>query len=146
MLNNVVLIGRMAADPELRKTQTGVSVLSFTLAVQRNFADADGNRATDWIDCVAWRQTADFISRYFKKGNQIAVEGSLMTRTYQDKDGNNRKAVEVQINHAYFVESKNQQGAPAAPATPNIVDFSQNSDKFDDFEDFDFSNSDDLPF
>ena len=106
MLNNVVLMGRLTADPELRHTSNGVAVTSFTLAVNRSYAKAGTERVTDFIDIVAWRNTAEFVAKYFTKGQLVAVEGSIQTRTYQDKDGNNRKAFEVVANNVHFAEAK----------------------------------------
>lgn len=108
MLNIVALQGRLAADPEQRTTQNGTTVTNFTLAVDR--FSKDGNRQTDWIDCVAWRNTAEFISKYFSKGKMIALDGTLQTRSYE-KDGVKRKAVEVVVNNANFCESKGDSKA-----------------------------------
>ena len=106
-MNVVCLVGRLTADPELRQTPNGTNVCSFSVAVNRAFANANGERQADFINCVAWRQTADFIARYFRKGQNIGLNGTIQTRTYQDKDtGKNRTAFEVVINNAYFVESK----------------------------------------
>lgn len=106
-MNVVCLMGRLTADPELRQTPNGISVCSFSVAVNRAYSGRNGERQADFINCVAWRQTAEFISRYFKKGNMIGLNGSIQTRTYQDKDtGKNRTAFEVIINNAYFAESK----------------------------------------
>lgn len=107
MLNCAILMGRLTADPELRQTPNGISVVTFTLAVNRNFGAKGAERQTDFIDIVAWRSTAEFVSRYFRKGQLVAVEGSIQTRTYQDKQGNNRKAFEVVANQVHFAESKN---------------------------------------
>ena len=106
-MNVVCLVGRLTADPELRQTPNGTNVCSFSVAVNRAYSGANGERQTDFINCVAWRQTAEFISRYFRKGQNIGLNGSIQTRTYQDKDtGKNRTAFDVVINNAYFVESK----------------------------------------
>lgn len=105
MLNSVNLQGRLVADPELRKTPNGVSVTSFRIAVNRTY----DREQTDWIDIVAWRQTADFVCKYFQKGNAIIVEGSIQTRNYEDKNGNKRTAVEVLADQVHFSESKNGQ-------------------------------------
>ncbi|MBR1765075.1 MAG: single-stranded DNA-binding protein [Ruminococcus sp.] len=110
MLNKVILMGRITHDLELRQTPNGVSVLSFSVAVDRNYARQGEDRQTDFIDCVAWRQTGEFISRYFGKGRMIAIEGTLQTRNYQDKNGNNRKAVEVVVDNASFTGEPRQQG------------------------------------
>ncbi|MBQ5782526.1 MAG: single-stranded DNA-binding protein [Oscillospiraceae bacterium] len=106
-MNVVCLVGRLTADPELRQTPNGINVCSFSVAVNRAFSNANGERQADFINCVAWRQTAEFITRYFRKGQNIGLNGTIQTRTYQDKDtGKNRTAFEVVINNAYFVESK----------------------------------------
>ena len=102
MLNRVVLMGNLTADPELHQTQNGVSVLSFTIAVGRRFTDSSGERKADFIHCVAWRQTAEFVSRYFSKGQMIAVDGTLQSRNYVDKNGNNRNAIEVIVENVSF--------------------------------------------
>ena len=99
MLNRVILMGRLTADPELRKTASDLSVTSFTLAVDRNYGKG-ADRQTDFINCVAWRQTAEFISRYFSKGRLMAVEGSIQVRNYTDKNANKRQAVEVLVDQA----------------------------------------------
>lgn len=106
MLNKAILIGRFTRDPELRSTPQGVSTCSFSLAVDRNFVRQGEERKADFINCVAWRTTAEFISRYFHKGNLVAVEGSIQTRSWDDQDGKKRYATEVIVNQAYFVESK----------------------------------------
>ncbi len=116
MLNNVTIMGRLAAQPEVRTTTSGISVCSFTVACNRNFAKSGEEAATDWIDCVAWRQNAEFISKYFNKGSMIVVVGSLQTRTYEDKNGNKRKATEVVVNQSYFGESKRDSAQQAQPA------------------------------
>lgn len=108
MLNKVILMGRFAADPELRHTQSGTPVASFRLAVDRDFKDKDGSRQTDWLDCVAWRGTAEFISRYFSKGRLVVVEGSLQTRNWTDKEGNKRVSVETIVSSAWFADSKKE--------------------------------------
>lgn len=148
MINNVVLMGRLVADPELRTTPTGVSVTSFAIAVERSYAKQGEDRTADFIDIVAWRQSADFITRYFRKGSMIAIEGSLQTRTYTDKDGNKRKAVEVLVNRASFCGSKNETGTAGAsrfdtPASANAGAAYANAGA-DDFESI--VDEDDLPF
>ena len=105
MLNHITIMGRLTKDPELRKTQSGVSVVSFTVAVDRDFKNGD-EKVTDFIDCTAWRGTADFISKYFGKGRMIVVDGSLNSRKWQDNDGNNRVSWEVQAQNVYFADSK----------------------------------------
>ncbi|MBR2590022.1 MAG: single-stranded DNA-binding protein [Clostridia bacterium] len=147
MLNNISVMGRLTADPEVRQTPNGVSVCSFTIANDKDFK-RDGD-APNWIDCVAWRNNAEFIGKYFKKGSLIVVTGSLQTRQYQDKNGNNRKATEIVVNQQYFAESKRaaeenqaggyaapaQQAAPAAPVTyasADASDFTVTGDAEDD--------------
>lgn len=106
MLNKVVLMGRFTKDPELRATGTGTSVVSFALAVDRDFKGQNGERETDFINCVAWRNTAEFISRYFKKGSMAALEGSIQTRSWDNNEGKKSFATEVIVNNIYFGESK----------------------------------------
>ena len=107
MLNKIFLMGRLARDPELRRTQSGTPVVSFRLAVDRDFkAKATGERSTDWIDVVAWRQTAEFVSRYFTKGRMAVVEGRLQMRDWTDKEGNKRTSAEVVADNVYFGDSK----------------------------------------
>ena len=108
MINNVTLMGRLTAAPELKTTRSGgQSVTAFTLAVERRYQTKDGEKITDFINCVAWRNTAEFISKYFKKGDPIVVVGEIQTRKYQDKHGNSRIAVEVIIDYARFVPTNN---------------------------------------
>ena len=102
MLNQIVIMGRLTAAPELRRTQDGKAVVSFSLAVERDFKDKDGNRETDFIDVVAWRQTAEFVSRYFDKGSMAVVSGRLQIRPWTDKDGNKRRSAEIVADHVYF--------------------------------------------
>jgi len=109
-MNNVVLMGRLARDPELRHTQSGLPVVSFTVAVDRRFNKETNERQADFIDCVAWRGTAEFVSKYFAKGRMIAVQGRLQVREWQDKDGNRRWSTEVQADNVYFTGSKQDSG------------------------------------
>lgn len=114
MLNQISIQGRLARDPELRRTQSGKAVTSFSIACSRDF----GSKETDWIDCVSWEKTAEFVNSYFKKGSAIILTGRLQTRAYEDKSGSKRKATEVIAEHVYFGESKagaaqTAQGAPA---------------------------------
>ena len=111
MLNVVAIMGRLVADPELRTTQSGINVVSFRIACDRNFARQGEQRQADFIDIVAWRQQAEFVSKYFQKGSLIAIEGSLQTRQYQDKNGNNRTAVEVVANNISFAGPKSSMAA-----------------------------------
>ena len=118
-MNVVCLVGRLTSAPELRQTPNGTNVCAFSVAVNRQFTDANGERQTDFINCVAWRQTAEFISRYFRKGQNIGLNGSIQTRPYKDKDtGKNRTAFEVIISNAYFVESK-KTSSDNEPETDN---------------------------
>ena len=106
MLNHIVIMGRLTRDPELRHTQSGIAVASFTVAVDRDYSSRDsGERQTDFINCVAWRSTGEFISKYFTKGSMIIVAGRLQVRSYTDKDGNNRTAYEIVAENVYFGES-----------------------------------------
>ena len=124
MLNHITIMGRLTRDPELRRTGSGIAVASFTLAVDRDFSPRDGGeRETDFIDCVAWRQTGEFVSKYFTKGRMAVVSGRLQIRSWTDKDGNKRRSAEVVADNVYFGDSKrdgdgsNAYGtAPAAPA------------------------------
>ena len=107
MLNKIFIMGRLTRDPELRRTQTGTPVASFSLAVDRDFKDkSTGERATDFIDVVAWRQTGEFVSRYFTKGRMAVVEGRLQIRDWTDKEGNKRRSAEVVADQVYFGDSK----------------------------------------
>ena len=106
MLNKVILMGRFTRDPELRSTPQGISTCSFSIAVDRNFVRQGEERKADFINCVAWRQTAEFISKYFKKGSLVALEGSIQTRSWDDNEGKKRYATEVIVNQVYFAESK----------------------------------------
>ena len=106
MLNKIFIMGRLTRDPELRRTQSGTAVTSFSLAVERDFKSQGGEKETDFIDCVAWRQTGEFVSKYFKKGSMIVVSGRLQIRNWNDKDGNNRRTAEVVADNVYFGDSK----------------------------------------
>ena len=107
MLNHIVIMGRLTRDPELRRTGTGVAVASFTVAVDRDFGkNENGEKETDFIDCVAWRQTGEFVSKYFTKGRMAVVSGRLQIRSWTDKDGNKRRTAEVVADNVYFGDSK----------------------------------------
>lgn len=110
-LNQVVLMGRLTRDPELRSTTGGVDVTNFTLAVDRSYAKAGAEKETDFLDCVAWRGTAEFVSRYFKKGMQVAVTGRVQTRKWKDQQDQRRVAVEVVVDEAFFADSKRETSA-----------------------------------
>ena len=112
MLNHVVLMGRLTRDPELKQTGSGVNVARFSLAVERDFKSQGGEKQTDFIDCVAWRNTAEFVSKYFTKGRMAVVSGSLQIRDWTDKDGNKRRSAEVQADNVYFGDSKRDGAAP----------------------------------
>lgn len=120
MINKVILTGRLTAAPELKKTSSDVSVTAFSVAVQRQYKGPDGSYPTDFLNCVAWRHTAEFICKYFEKGSLIALVGSLQARNYEDKQGNKRTAFEVVCDEAHFVESKKEQkNAPELTPPPN---------------------------
>ena len=119
MLNRVILMGRITQDLELKTTQSGVSVLSFTIAVDRNYARQGEERQTDFIDCVAWRQQAEFINRYFGKGRMIAVEGSLQKRSYDAKDGSKRWVTEVVVDSVSFTGERAQQSGDSSYSYQN---------------------------
>jgi len=116
-MNIVCLMGRLAADPELKQTPNGTSVATFTVAVDRGFKDANGNRQVDFINCVAWRQTAEFVSRYFGKGNMMGLNGSMQSRQYETQDGQKRTVWEVVVSNAYFGGNANN-GNSASNQTP----------------------------
>ena len=147
-LNKVVLCGRLTADPELKQTQNGIAVVSFTLAVNRRFtrgADGQNNSQADFINCVAWRQTAEFISRYFKKGSSLCVTGSIQTRTWNDNTGAKRYATDVVVDEAMFVDSRSD-GAGSASYVPDAYGSPSFSSGVDapNFEEI--KTDDDLPF
>ena len=106
MLNKIFIMGRLTRDPELRHTQSGTAVASFSLAVDRDFKNQNGEKETDFIDVVAWRNSAEFVSRYFTKGRMAVVEGRLQIRSWQDRDGNKRRSAEVVADNVYFGDSK----------------------------------------
>ncbi|MCY1712983.1 single-stranded DNA-binding protein [Caproiciproducens galactitolivorans] len=151
MLNVAVLMGRLVADPELRHTPNDVSVTSFTIAVDRSYVKSGADRQADFIDIVAWRGTADFVCKYFHKGQLVAVQGSIQTRTYTDKDGNKRKAFEVVADNVHFAESKRDsagtQGSnyhsktDTAPEQPAPAYASGDTGDFEEIP-----SDDDLPF
>lgn len=152
MLNVVAIMGRLVADPELRTTQAEHSVCSFRIACDRSYVQQGQERQADFIDIVAWRQQADFVSKYFKKGNMIAVEGSLQTRQYQDKQGSNRTAVEVVANNISFAGAKRQDGQSAPSYEQQTISHVQQAKAQSGFaqgsaDDFAvISDNDDLPF
>ena len=119
MINSVVIMGRLTYEPELRATPSGISVVRFQVAVDRNFQRAGEERKADFIDVTAWRQTAEFVSKYFRKGSMIAVEGSIQTDNFTDKDGNKRKSVQVVASNVSFCGSKAESGAQTAAPAPD---------------------------
>ena len=125
MLNKIILMGRLTRDPELRRTGTGTAVTSFSLAVDRDFKSQSGEKETDFIDIVAWRSTAEFVSKYFTKGRMAVVEGRLQIRDWTDKDGGKRRSAEVVADNVYFGDSKREggdsSGYSAAPAYKNAA-------------------------
>ena len=134
MLNKVFIMGRLTRDPELRRTQTGTPVASFSLAVDRDFKDkATGERTTDFIDVVSWRNTAEFVSRYFTKGRMDVVEGRLQMRDWTDKDGNKRRSAEVVADQVYFGDAGKKDDAPTTFGGMSY----QNNDDFQELPDDD---------
>ena len=156
MLNKAILMGRLVAAPELRQTPNGISVVSFTLAVDRNYSSKSGEKQTDFIDIVAWRQTAEFVNRYFTKGMQVAVSGSIQTRKWKDKNDQTRVSVEVVADEVFFADSKRSDSganpagnftAPAPRATAPAPDYGAPSFQSQDTSFADLSEDDDeLPF
>lgn len=158
MLNVAIVMGRLVADPELRHTPNDVAVTSFTLAVDRAYVKSGTERQADFIDFVAWRNTAEFICKHFRKGQMMAVKGSLQTRTYNDKDGNKRKAFEIVATDVSFADSKRndsgsqhtyQPNTPAPNVEPDEDDdpaFTLHSEDSEDFEQIPISSDDDMPF
>ena len=155
MLNKAILMGRLVRDPELRQTQSGISVVTFTLAVDRNYARSGTEKQTDFLDIVAWRSTAEFVSRYFKKGMQVAVTGSIQTRKWKDQNDQNRVSVEIVADEVFFADSKREPSsdsgssftspAPRADApAPNYgaPSFQSQDTSFEDLNEDD----DELPF
>ncbi len=127
MLNKVILMGRFTRDPELRSTGKGKSVVSFALAVDRDFKGANNERETDFINCVAWGNTAEFISKYFKRGSMAALEGSIQTRSWDNNEGKKSYATEVIVNNIYFGESK-KDTAEALPSPPPMTPMGDDDD------------------
>lgn len=153
MINTAVIMGRLTAAPELRQTQSGISVARFSVAVERPYSK-DGERQTDFLDVVAWRNTADFVCRYFVKGQMIALSGSIQARTYTDRDGNKRKSVEIFADGVSFCGDKPERKAQTYDAEPASAEPAKPPEKpepqyrqqsMDDFVDVPMSD-DDLPF
>ena len=160
-MNKVILMGRLTRDVDLRQTPSGVSVARFSIAVNRRFAGKDAQQTADFINCVAWRQTGEFISRYFHKGSMIAVVGSLQSRSWDDKDGKRQYSTEVSVEEAYFTGSRTEAGGQGgygqsfdsgyqAPQQSAYAAPKQEPSFDNDFEDMDFGSidgsEDDLPF
>lgn len=155
MLNRVVIMGRLVAEPELKTTGSGVSVSSFSVAVDRNYVKQGTERQTDFINVVAWRQTAEFVCKYFAKGQLIALEGSLQTRSYQDRDGHNRYVTEVVAENVFFTGDRRERTSngsygnygvpiPQEPPMQNNTANTYTSGMPEDFEEL--PGDDDLPF
>lgn len=148
MLNSVIMMGRLTADPELRHTPNNVAVTSFTIAVDRTFAKAGTERQTDFFDVVAWNKSAEFVSRYFRKGQLVAVQGRMETRSYEDKNGVKRKVYEIIAENVHFAEPKRDSAGGAAPA--RYEEPSQPAASFSNTGAGDFAEitdtDDDLPF
>ena len=145
MLNHIALMGRLTAAPDVRTTSSNISCCRITLAVERDYKDKQsGEKATDFIDVVGWRSTADFMGHYFQKGQLVAVSGRLETRTYTDRDGNKRKAFEVNAENVYFAESKRQNDTGSSYSA--ITGMSQESFSQGSSENFTQIPDDDLPF
>ena len=145
MLNHIVIMGRLTRDPELRYTQSQTPVASFSLAVERDFGGRDGGeKQTDFIDCVAWRQTAEFVSKYFSKGSMAVVSGRLQIREWQDKEGNKRRTAEIVADNVYFGESKKSDSDSKPRPAGKPIDV-HNDEKTGAFSATDNSDGD-LPF
>lgn len=118
MLNRITIMGRLTRDPELRRTNSGIAVTNFALAVDRDFGGQNGEKETDFIECVAWRHTGEFVSKYFSKGRMAVVSGQLQIRRWKDKDGNNRSTAEVVADSVYFADSKKDTAADTMQEPP----------------------------
>ncbi len=148
MLNNAVIMGRLVADPELRTTGSGISVTSFTVAVDRRFSRQGEERQADFIDIIAWRQTAEFVCKYFRKGSMIAIQGYIQTRMYEDKNGNKRKAVEIVADNVSFCGSKNESNNGSSYTRDDSFVNAQPAPSYSTADEGDFKEipEDDLPF
>lgn len=120
MLNHITIMGRLTRDPELRRTGSGIAVTSFTVAVDRDYKSSNSEKEVDFIDCVAWRQTGEFVGKYFTKGRMAVVSGKLQIRGWTDKDGNKRRTAEVIADNVYFGDSKNESTSAQATANPYL--------------------------
>ena len=151
MLNVVALMGRLTADPELKQTPNGISVVSFSIAVNRSYVSKGEERTADFINIVAWRNTADFVCKYFGKGQMMAVNGSIQTRNYEDKNGNKRTAFEIVADNVHFAESKNSGNNNTNNNSKPVATFNPSADVMsfstaDDSEFIEVTSDDDLPF
>ena len=148
-MNSICLMGRLTGDPELKTTQNGVSVTSFSVAVDRAYRSKDQERQTDFINCVAWRSTAEFISRYFRKGQRIALQGSLQSRKYTANDGSQRTVYEVVVDNAFFCESKGGNAGGTPGYDSQVPQYSEARPAFSTANSGDFEpvfTDEDLPF
>lgn len=141
MLNHIVIMGRLTRDPEMRHTQSGTPVVSFSLAVDRDFKNQNGDKETDFIDCTAWRSTAEFVDKYFHKGSLAVVSGRLQIRDWQDKEGNKRRSAEVVADNIYFAESKGGKTSTQDNVSPSGKPFPEGTT----FSELDNSDGE-LPF
>lgn len=149
MLNKVILQGRLTKDPELKSTQSGTSVASFSLAVERDYKEKDGSKATDFLNIIAWRGTADFVAKYFHKGDMCLVEGSIQTRSYEDQNGQKRYVTEVIASGVNFCGGKSNDGGAASDDKPAPAKSSKGSTKpakKNEFEEFDADDDEEVPF
>lgn len=144
-MNKVILVGRLARDPELRATGTGVPVCSFSVACDRRFVKQGEERKADFINCIAWRQTGESIAKYFAKGHRIALEGTLQTRSWQDADGKNRYAMEVIVDQWEFAQSKTE-GGYSESSQPSYQEMQQPASSVNDIDGFMPIEEEDLPF
>ena len=144
MLNKIIIMGRLTRDPELRRTASSTAVAGFTLAVDRDFKSQNGEKSTDFIDVVAWRNTAEFVAKYFTKGRMAVVEGRLQIRDWKDKDGNNRRSAEVVAENVYFGDSK-RDGAPAGDYAAPMGGYAAPVSTTSSFSEIEDENGD-LPF
>lgn len=146
MLNRIEVQGRLVRDPELRRTQSGVAVTSFTLAVERDYCETGKEREVDFIDCTAWRGTAEMIDKYFSKGRMMIVAGRLQIRNWQDKDGNKRRSAEIVAENVYFGDSKPQCGQIQQTAQSKAEPYLAQAPTASSFDQVDDVSDDDLPF
>ena len=147
MLNQITIMGRLTKDPELRRTQSGTAVTSFTLAVDRDFKEQDGNRKTDFIECVGWRGTAEFIVKHLNKGRAVVVDGRLQIREWKDKDGNNRNSAEVIVDSVYFADSKpNAQDGNYSAYAADVAKYKVVGVTAEDLDEIEEDDGDTLPF